>query len=254
MSRNKTILITGAAAGIGAAAVRRFADAGWNVVACDIDSSRGEAVAKEFGDRAIFIEADTRHKPDLDFAVAKAVKHFGALDSVFANAGIHRRNTLLSVTDEEFDLVVKTNIYGTVNTLRAAVPAIIEGGGGSVVVNASDQAFIGKPGNFAYGLTKGALAQLTRTAALELAPKGVRVNAVCPGTVRTPLVESLFGRIEAAGGPAADELWREENALFPLGRVATPEEVAEMVYFLASDASSFCTGGLYPVDGGLTAG
>lgn len=254
MAKNKTILITGAAAGIGAAAVRRFAADGWNVAACDIDGAHGRELADSCGGNVIFTEADTRRRADLDRAVAMAVERFGALDSVFANAGIHRRNTLLTVTDEEFDLVVKTNIYGTVNTLRAAVPAIIRAGGGTVVINASDQAFIGKPGNFAYGLTKGALAQLTRTAALELAPKGVRVNAVCPGTVRTPLVENLFARVEKAGGPTADELWAEENALFPLGRVATPEEVAAMACFLASDASSFCTGGLYPVDGGITAG
>lgn len=250
----KTILITGAATGIGRAAALLFATRGWNVVLADINDDACLALEAEIGSAAMAVKADTRMRIQIKDAVARAVARFGAIDAVFANAGIHRRNTLLDVTDEDFDLVVKTNIYGTVNTLREAVPAIIEAGGGSVVINASDQAFIGKPGNFVYGLTKGALAQLTRTAALELASRGVRVNAVCPGTVHTPLVDNIFARASAVSGESVESLWEQERALFPLRRVATPQDVAEMVYFLASDAASFCTGGLYPVDGGITAG
>ncbi|MCH5221234.1 MAG: SDR family oxidoreductase [Muribaculaceae bacterium] len=250
----KTILITGGATGIGAAAVRRFVAADWNVVLSDINESAGNTLAGELGERVLFVIADTRQREEMESVVAKAVNHFGGLDSVFANAGIHRRNTLLDISDEEFDLVVKTNIYGTVNTLRAAVPALVTAGGGSVVINASDQVFIGKPGNFAYGLTKGALGQITKTLSLELGPKNIRVNAVCPGTIRTPLVENLFEKVSRDGAATAEALWAEENALFARGRVGEPEEVAEMVYFLASDASSFCTGGLYLIDGGLVAG
>ncbi|MDE6198007.1 MAG: SDR family oxidoreductase [Muribaculaceae bacterium] len=252
--QNKTILVTGASTGIGAAAARRFAAAGWNVILADINREAGEALAAELGDCALFVLADTRDRSAVEAAVAAGIACFGRLDSVFANAGIHRRNRLLDISDEEFDLVVKTNIYGTVNTLRAAVPAIIRSGGGTVVINSSDQAFIGKPGNFAYGLTKGALAQITRTLALELGPEKIRVNAVCPGTVRTPLVDSLFERVSAAGDTTPDELWAEENALFARGRAGEPSEIAELVYFLASDVSSFCTGGLYLADGGLVAG
>lgn len=252
--KQNIILITGAATGIGAASARRFVAAGWKVALVDINSAEGSRLATELGDNAIFIEADTRDRQALEHAVAETTAHFGGLTSVFANAGIHRRNTLLDITDEEFDLVVKTNIYGTVNTLRAAVPTIAEAGGGTVVINSSDQAFIGKPGNFAYGLTKGALAQITRTLALELAPKGIRVNAVCPGTVRTPLVDNLFERVSASGTTTTEELWAEENALFARGRAGEPSEIAELVYFLASEASSFCTGALYLADGGLVAG
>ena len=250
----RTILITGGATGIGAATARRFAAEGWNVLIADINEAEGTTLAAELGEAAIFVKADTRVRAEVERAVNSAVERFGSLYSVFANAGIHRRNTLLDITDEEFDLVVKTNIYGTVNTLRAAVPAIAAGGGGSVVINASDQVFIGKPGNFAYGLTKGALGQITRTLSLELGPKNIRVNAVCPGTIRTPLVDSLFERVSSNGSTTPDELWAEENALFARGRAGEPEEVAEMVLFLASDKSSFCTGGHYLIDGGLTAG
>lgn len=247
-----TVFITGGAAGIGAATVRKFAGEGWNVLFSDIDADAGKALEAELPG-TLFAEADTRCRERLEAVVALGVERFGSLNAVFANAGIHRKNTVLDISDEEFDLVVKTNIYGTFHTLRAAVPVIEKCGGGSVVICASDQTFIGKANSFAYGLTKGALGQMTKSLAIDLAPKGIRVNAVCPGTVRTPLVSRLFDAIEAKGGPAADELWRMENDDFLLHRVAEPEEVAEAVFFLASDASSFCTGSLLPVDGGLTA-
>lgn len=249
----KTIVITGASTGIGAAAVRRFIAGGWRVAMVDINDEAGLALADAVGPFAAYFHADTRDAAAMQNAVDAATAHFGRLDSVFANAGIHRRNSMLDTSEEEFDLVVKTNIYGTFHTLRAAVPAIEKCGGGSVVICASDQSFIGKANSFAYGLTKGALGQITKSLAIDLAPKGIRVNAVCPGTVRTPLVSHLFDTIEAKGGPAADELYRMENDEFLLHRIAEPEEVAEVVFFLASDASSFCTGSLFPVDGGLTA-
>ncbi len=252
--QHKNILITGGATGIGAAAARLFAANGWQVAVADINDEAGEALAAAIGHDCIYLHADTRCRAELDAAVEAACGRFGGLGALFANAGIHRRNTLLGVSDEEFDLVVKTNIYGTVNTLRAAVPAIAKSGGGAVVINASEQVFAGKPGNFAYGLTKGALGQLTRTAAIELAPMHVRVNAVCPSTVHTPLVDSLFERVAAAGGPSKEELWAEEDALFLRGSAGTPDEVARMVLFLADDAqSAFCNGANYLVDGGYTA-
>lgn len=248
-----SILITGGAAGIGAATVRRFAAEGWNVLFTDIDASRGHALeAATVG--SIFVEADTRSLDALKAAAAIATERFGRIDALFANAGIHRKNTVLDITDDEFDLVVKTNIYGTANTLRAVVPAIIASGGGSVVLNASDQSFIGKRASFAYGLTKGAIAQMAKSTALDLAPHRVRVNAVCPGTVRTAIVDGIFGRLSAESGRPVAEYFADEAAEFPLGRICEPEEVASLVYFLASDESGFITGSLFPIDGGITAG
>ena len=251
--QRKTILITGGATGIGAAAVRKFVGEGWNVVIADINDAEGRRLADGFGADVLYVHADTRDGAAMRSAVESAVEAFGRLDSVFANAGIHRRNTILDISDEDFDLVVKTNIYGTYNTLKAALPHIA-GRKGTVVLCASDQSFIGKRSSFVYGLTKGAVGQMTRSLALDFAPEGVRVNAVCPGTVRTPLVDNLFGNISGGDEARLAELWKEEDTVFPLGRIAEPSEVAELVYFLASDASSFCTGGLFPVDGGLTAG
>lgn len=249
----KTIFITGGASGIGEAAVRRFHVAGWGVAFADIDFDAGVALAAEL-DGTQFFAVDTRDKIALQRAVDAAVAHFGHLDSVFANAGIHRKNTILDIDDAELRLVVDTNLYGTIYTLQACLPHIIAAGGGTAVLMASDQATIGKRASFAYGLTKGAIAQMTKSMALDLAPHCVRVNAVCPGTIHTRLVDSLFERLSAKTGRPVAEYFAEEDAEFPLGRIGTPAEVADAVYFLASDASSFTTGSLLPVDGGLTAG
>lgn len=167
-ARKRTILITGGAAGIGAAAVRKFAGEGWNVVFMDLDAAGGAALEASVPG-TVFVAGDTRRRADIDAAVDTAVERFGRLDSVFANAGIHRKNTILDISDEELDLVIQTNLYGTVNTLRAALPRIVEGGGGSAVLMASDQSFIGKTASFAYGLTKGAIGQMTKSIALDLA-------------------------------------------------------------------------------------
>lgn len=251
-----TVFITGGATGIGAATVRKFLDEGWNVGFTDINVGEAEALCLEAGepDRLLFIPGNTRNREDIRHAVSATLERFGPLTSVFANAGIHRRNTLLDISDEELDLVIDTNIYGTVNTLRETVPHIVEAGGGSVVINCSDQWFIGKAHSFAYGLTKGALGQITRSLAIDLGPKGVRVNAVCPGTIHTPLVDNLFERFSSIDNKSVEEFWQEENALFARGSAGTPEEVAELVFFLASDKAAFCTGGHYLIDGGLVAG
>ena len=252
----KTVFITGGASGIGAAAVRKFHAEGWNVAFMDIDAARGGELAASLADsdRVLSAAGSTTVRSDIRRAVAAAIEKFGRLDSVIANAGIHRANTLLDISDEELKLMIDTNIYGTVDTLREAVPEIIKAGGGTVVINASDQWFVGKAHSFAYGLTKGALGQITRSLSIDLGKYNIRVNAVCAGTIHTPLVDNLFDRFSKAENKPVEEYWAEENALYARGSVGRPEEVAEMMYFLASDASSFCTGGHYLVDGGLVAG
>lgn len=251
----KTVFITGGSTGIGAASVRKFIAQGWNVGFMDINAEAARKAEQELNvpERLIFVDGNTRRRDDIHRAVEATVEKFGKIDSVIANAGIHRRNTLLYIEDEELDLMIQTNIYGTVNTLREAVPHIIEAGGGTVVINCSDQWFVGKPMSFAYGMTKGALGQITRSLSIDLAPKNIRVNAVCAGTIHTPLVDNLFDKFAKANNCSIDDYWREENALYARGSAGKPEEVAELIYFLASDASSFCTGGHYLVDGGLVA-
>ena len=176
----KTVFITGGASGIGAAAVRKFHAEGWNVAFMDIDAARGGELAASLADsdRVLFAAGSTTVRSDIRRAVAAAIEKFGRLDSVIANAGIHRANTLLDISDEELKLMIDTNIYGTVDTLREAVPEIIKAGGGTVVINASDQWFVGKAHSFAYGLTKGALGQITRSLSIDLGKYNIRVNAV----------------------------------------------------------------------------
>ncbi len=253
----KSIFITGGASGIGAAAVRRFASEGWRVTFMDIHPKEAKALINEIEspEPVCFFEGSTRERSDLDAALELAADEMGGIDAVFANAGIHRKNTVIDISPDELDELIQTNIIGTVNTLQAAIPFLANAAdGASVVINASDQCFIGKGGNFGYGLTKGALGQLTRSAAVDLAHLNIRVNAVCPSTIDTPLVERVFAGVAARHeGKTVEKQRSEEDALFLRGRMGTADEVAAMVYFLASAESSFCTGGLYPVDGGLTA-
>lgn len=247
----KTVFITGGSTGIGNACVRKFHGAGWNVAFMDVNVAEGRKTAAEL-ETVLFFAGDTRSKADLEKAVAQTGEAFGGIDAVVANAGIHRCNTLLDISDEELDMMIDVNIRGTVNTLRMAVPSLKRGG--SVVINASDQCYVGKANSFGYGLTKGAIGQIARSLAIDLGPRGIRVNAVCAGTIRTPLTESLFQKFaDITHGGNADAYWEAEAGLYPLGRVGEASEVAELIFFLASDAASFMTGGLYLADGGLVA-
>lgn len=258
MERCKVIAISGGATGIGRATVEKFLHEGYSVSFADINLSEGQKLVdtlrdQGFGeDKLCFVQANTTNKDELTHWAQVTMERFGHLDAIFANAGIHRSNTLLNIDPQELKLMIDTNIYGTIYTLQALIPCLQQNGSGAVVLNCSDQFFIGKGNNFGYGLTKGALGQITRSLAVDLAKDHIRVNAVCPGTIRTPLADAALGRYAQRAGISMEQAWAEEDSLFTLGRCGTAEEVAEMVYFLIEKAT-FSTGAHYLVDGGIVA-
>jgi NAD(P)-dependent dehydrogenase (short-subunit alcohol dehydrogenase family) len=192
---------------------------------------------------------------DIQKAVKLAIDTFGHLDIVFANAGIHDAKNLLETSEEDWDRVININLKGVVFTVRECLPYLIQNGSGSIVLMGSDQCFIGKRNSCAYGMSKGAIGQFTKSLALDFGSYNIRVNAVCPATIRTPLAEKVLVRAAKDEGKEIDieSLWSAEASNYPIKKYGTPKEVASLVYFLTSDDASFMTGSLYLIDGGLTA-
>jgi len=248
-------IITGGATGIGAAAVRKYASEGYNVALLDIEKEASLALCNEAHPGSVtFYETDVRSRKAVDASVSKAVDQFGSPTVLFSNAGIQRLSSLFDLKDEDIDAIIDINLKGTLYVVAAVAPYMRDAGEGSMVLMASDQVFAGKPGSIAYGASKGGVAQLAKSLSVELSPLGIRVNAICPATVKTPLTDKIFtdlGNKHYDGDTEA--AWKAERDRIPLGRIASPEEIANVVYFLNSAEASFMTGALVPVDGGFTA-
>jgi 3alpha(or 20beta)-hydroxysteroid dehydrogenase len=241
----KVCLVTGAARGIGAATSAALVAGGGSVVMVDRRGDDGEATTAALGERAVFVEADVTDEGSWERAVATAVERFGGLDVLVNNAGIIRVKPLLETDVDTFRKVVDTNLLSVFLGIRTAAPAMQARGGGSIVNLASPQGVEGREGMSAYTASKFGVRGLTRTAAIELGPLGIRVNCVVPGPTRTAMT-----RREGWTDDDYDRAYRG----YPLGRMGRPEEIAEVVAFLASDASSFCTGSDFFADGGVLAG
>ncbi|WP_351226903.1 SDR family NAD(P)-dependent oxidoreductase [Streptomyces sp. NPDC002133] len=243
----RVVVITGASRGQGEQEARLFAAEGAKVVLGDVLDDQGEALAKELGeDSAKYVRLDVTREADWAAAVATAKEAFGRIDGLVNNAGILRFNELVSTPLEEFQQIVQVNQVGCFLGIRNVAPEIEAAGGGTIVNTASYTALTGMAGVGAYAATKHAVLGLTRVAAVELAPRKIRVNAVCPGAVDTPM--SMPEGVDRA---AVDELYRK---VVPLGRVGQPEEVARLALFLSSDDSSYITGQPFVIDGGWLAG
>ncbi|PAJ76317.1 hypothetical protein CJF42_00540 [Pseudoalteromonas sp. NBT06-2] len=250
----KTAFITGGATGIGAATIKKYINKGYNVGFLDNNSDESAALLTEFGAKLFFFQGDVRKSDDQIAAINGTIEKFGSIDAVFANAGIHQSNSILTASDEDIDKIIDINIKGVIITVRETSKQMVTSGGGNIVIMASDQALIGKRNSFSYGMTKGALGQITKSLALDLAQYHIRVNAVCPATIKTPLAEQAMQRwadTDLEGD--IDKAWEMEAQAHPIGRVGLSEDVANLVYFLNSDEASFITGSLHSVDGGLTA-
>lgn len=242
----KVAIVTGAGSGIGKAAAKLFAAEGAKVVCADVTGAEA-ATAMEIGPaQATAMTVDVSKAADVKELLERTKALYGRLDVLFNNAGIEGKQALTpDYEEEEFDRVLAVNAKGVFLGMKYGIPLMLETGGGSIINTASVAGLVGFPGLVAYTASKGAVIQMTKTAALEFAAQGVRVNAICPGVIRTPMVERF-----TAGQPDAEaQLTMAE----PVGRMGTPEEVAALAVFLASDESSFVTGAALPVDGGFLA-
>jgi glucose 1-dehydrogenase len=245
----KVAIVTGAANGIGQACAKRFAADGAAVALGDIDVAAGEAAAASIraaGGKAIFVATNVTKRDAIDALVKRAVGEFGGLDIMLNNAGVALTGTVLEMSDETFDKVLSVNLRSAFIGTQLAARVMVDAGKGGVIINMSSvNALLAIPGLSAYACTKGALNQLTKVAAVELAPHNIRVVAIGPGTILTELAQKAV---------MADEAGRNRIlARTPLGRAGEPSEIASVASFLASSDASYITGQTVYPDGGRLA-
>jgi NAD(P)-dependent dehydrogenase (short-subunit alcohol dehydrogenase family) len=273
--QGKVIVITGGASGIGRAAALCMAAAGARVAVADVDLAGGQATADAVfrqGGEAIFVACDVRHNEDVERLVQAAVQTYGRLDAAFNNAGLEGDHaSTVDCSEVNWDRTLDVNLKGVWLCLRAELRQMLrQGGGGSIVNTASVAGMVAERGHAAYAAAKGGVIQLTRTAAAEYAAAGIRINAVCPGAIRTPMVDRevkamrLSAMMPGAFHTPVTRFWADAairlpglrqlslKMMQPLGRNGRPEEIAEAAAWLCSDASSFVTGHALVADGGMT--
>lgn len=246
----KVAFVTGAGSGIGRATALAFATEGANVVLADIDSAGNDETARlaaQHGGKVLAVKCDVTSSSDIQAAINQTVQEFGRLDIAFNNAGIEQPPApLVDISEHEWSRVIDIDLSSAFLCMKYEIPAMLENGGGSIVNTSSGAGVIGIRGQAAYVAAKHGLIGLTKSAALDYAAQGVRVNAICPGIIETPMMDRFSG-----GTPEgrAHVIGQE-----PVGRMGTPEEIASAVLWLSSDLGSFATGHAMVIDGGQTVG
>ena len=245
----KVALITGASSGIGRASVLAFSREGARIVASDVATRAGEALVqtiRDSGGEAVFVQADVTKSDEVKALISKAVETYGRVDCAFNNAGIEGAVALThDYPEEDWDRVIDINLRGVWLCMKHEIPRMLEQGKGAIVNTSSGGGLVGSPRMSAYGVSKHGVTSLTKTAALEYGGAGIRVNAVCPGLINTPMMERIEGE-----NPRTKE---QVEGSVPQGRLGTPEEVAEAVVWLSSDAASYINGTNMLIDGGMRA-
>lgn len=248
MSKAQSVcVVTGGSLGIGLAVCNTFSENGYRVINLDI---------RDFDTtppHAEWVACDVSKVEQVRYAIDNIALKYGRIDALVCNAGMHVSATIEDTDEALLDKVMSLNIKGAYGAIKASLPTMKTQKSGAIVVMGSDQCFIGKQNSFAYGLTKSALASMAKTTALDYASFNIRANAVCPGTIETPLFHHAIDKYVAACGADKAEVVAEEAAEQPIGRLGQPEDVSELVYFLCSEKASFITGSLHAVDGGYTA-
>lgn len=241
----KTVVITGGASGIGAASARRFHAEGAKVALADLNHEAGEALANDLGmGRAVYIHTDVSDCDAVEELIKRTVVRFGSLDVLLNNAGIGCYGKTPDLDPAEWQRVINIDLSAVFYGCRAAIPVMRDSGRGAIINIASVSGVAGDFGFTAYNAAKGGVINYTRAAAIDHAREGIRINAICPGPVNTPILEGIQAL------PGARDAWLET---VPLGRFAEPEEIASVATFLASDDAAYMTGSIVVVDGGLTA-
>jgi NAD(P)-dependent dehydrogenase (short-subunit alcohol dehydrogenase family) len=254
--KNKVSVITGAASGIGKATALVFAREGAKVMCADINAEGAEAVARQIvdtGGEAESIKVDVAVEAEVKEMVAQTVARWGRLDVLYNNAGIGYGMPVTQVSEEDWDRLMDINLKGVFFGCKHAIPEMLKNGGGSIVSTASDAGLLGTAMLSPYCASKGGVVLFTKSLAVEWGAMGIRVNCVCPGVIRTPILDPFLATAQAAGA-SAEDVWARMARVHPVGRVGEPEEVGRAVAFLASDEASFITGVALPVDGGFQAG